>query len=250
MGRLNKNRIDVSAVLLTYVATVGDVHKTATALDLDPATVRQLASQEGWDAKIQRVTMLSKSGRPGDWERASNRALCWVQGHRIRSLIDRVILHFEDMSEAEVCAEITATGKNGVRHVSARFFTDLAAAAQRAHEMTYAALGDTATDRSNREDEPDQLNTSALHAAVMTALNSGTAAGKPADVIVRELAEETENIARESHAQMRENHASAERTEPETPRLLTADGCPTVQTQPETLVIVKGGPGPVGPQAS
>ena len=227
MGRLNKNRLDVSAVLLTYVAFVGDVHRTAAALDLDPAIVRQLAEQEGWEAKIQRITLLSKSGKSGDYSKAANRALCFVQGHRIRSLIDRVILHFQDMTEDEVCAEITATGKNGVRHVSARFFTDLAAAAEKAHHMTYAALDDTVTARAERDDDSEQMNISALHAAVMTALNSGTSASKPADVIVRELADET--------AQVSQNVASpSERTEVEPSRLLTAE-CPSVQPEPVTV---------------
>jgi hypothetical protein len=251
MGRLNKNRLDVSQVLLTYVALVGDVHKTAVALDMDPAVVRQLAESEGWDVKIQRVTMMAKSGRAGDFERAQNRALCFVQGHRIRNLIDRVILHFQDMTEEEVCAEITAVGKSGVRHVSARFFTDLAAAAEKCHAMTYAALGDTATDRSNREDEPDQMNASALHAAVMTALNSGANAGKPADVIVRELSEETQPVVVcQNDTTMCQNGTPAERTEVETPGPERSGECPSVQSEPGALVIVKGGPGPVGPSGS
>lgn len=238
MGRLNKNRLDVSQILLVYVAMVGDVNRTAAALDMDAAVVRQLATQEGWDVKIQRVTMMAKSGKAGDFERAQNRALCFVQGHRIRNLIDRVILHFQDMSEDEVCAEITATGKNGVRHVSARFFTDLAAAAEKAHHMTYAALNDTATDRSNREDEPDQLNASALHAAVMTALNSGTSANKPADVIVRELADEVAHVCQK-------DTPLGERTEVEPARLLTAE----VSNCPVGDVIVKAEPSNPVPQA-
>jgi len=231
MGRLNKNRLDVSQILLVYVAMVGDVNRTAAALDMDPAVVRQLATQEGWDNKIQRVTMLSKTNRPGDWEKAQNRALCFVQGHRIRNLVDRVILHFQDMTEEEVCAEITATGKNGVRHVSARFFTDLAAAAEKAHAMCYAALDDTVTARSNREDEPDQMNASALHAAVMASLNAGTAAGKPADVIVRELAEETQSVV------VCQNDTTTERTEVEPPNHKCSahdSECPSVQPEPVT----------------
>jgi len=241
--KLNKNRLDVSQILLVFVAMVGDVHRTAAALDMDPAIVRKLADQEGWDAKIQRVTMLSKSGRPGDFEKAQNRALAFCQGHRIRSLIDRVITHFNDMTEAEIVSEITATGKNGVRHVSARFFTDLAAAAEKANNLTFVALDDTVTARAGRDDEPDQMNASALHAAVMASLNTPGGTTKAADVIVRELADETAQVCQNVTPK-------AERTEPETPRLLTADGCPSVQPVPAEPVIGNASPSDPGPSTS
>jgi len=199
---LNKNKLDVSQILLTYVALVGDVEKTAAALELDPEIVQKLADAEGWSVKIQRITLMAKSGRPGDFERAQNRALCFVQGHRVRSLIDRVITRFSGMTDEEICAEITAQGKNGVRHVSARFFTDLAAAAEKAHSMTYAALGDTATDRAQRDTEPDEMNASALHAAVIASLNSPGNSTKPADAIVRELAIEAQAQAELNHDQI------------------------------------------------
>jgi hypothetical protein len=196
---LNKNKLDVSQILLTYIALIGDVEKTAAALELDPEIVQKLADAEGWNVKIQRITLMAKSGRPGDFERAQNRALCFVQGHRVRSLIDRVITRFSGMTDEEICAEITAQGKNGVRHVSARFFTDLAAAAEKAHSMTYAALGDTATDRAQRDTEPDEMNASALHAAVIASLNSPGNSTKPADVIVRELADEVAHVTDETN---------------------------------------------------
>jgi len=226
MGKLNKNRLDVSQVLLVYVALVGDIHRTAAALDMDPAVVRQLAEQEGWENKIQRITLLSQSGKPGDYAKAQNRALCFVQGHRIRSLIDRVILHFQDMTEEEVCAEITSVGKAGVRHVSARFFTDLAAAAEKSHHMCYTALDDTVTARAERDDSAEQMNVEALHAAVMTALNSGTLANKPADVIVKELTDEVTHVC--------QNVTPSERTEvePSIPECSGQDSeCPSVQPQ-------------------
>jgi len=193
---LNKNKLDISQIFLVFVALVGDVYKTAAALNLDPELVQKLVDSEGWATKIQRVTLMSKSGRPGDYEKAVNRALAFVQGHRIRSLIDRVITRFSDMTEAEICHEITAVGKNGIRHVSARFFTDLAAAAEKANALTFTALGDTATDRA--QSEPDELNASALHAAVIASLNAPGNVTKSADVIVRELAAEVAQLSEPS----------------------------------------------------
>jgi hypothetical protein len=186
---LNKNKLDVSQILLTYVALCGDVARTAEALNLEPAVVQALADAEGWQAKIQRVTLLSTSGKPGDFERAQNKALAFVQGHRIRTLLDSVIRRFEGMSPEEICDQVSNVGKNGARILSARYFVDLAAAAEKASAMCYAALGDTVGERTKRDDEPDQMNVSALHAAVIQSLNSVGTATKPADQIVRELAD-------------------------------------------------------------
>lgn len=191
---LNKNKLDVSQILLTFVALVGDVVKTAEALNLDPEVVQKLADAEGWNTKIQRITLLAGSGRPGDFERAQNRALSFVQGHRIRSLLDSIITHFAGMEPDEIIDAIAVRSKSGAKQVSARFFTDLAAAAEKAHHMTYAALGDTATDRAQRDSEPDEMNASALHAAVLASLNAAGAAVKPADVIVRELAQSCQDV--------------------------------------------------------
>jgi hypothetical protein len=186
---LNKNKLDVSQILLTYVALCGDVARTAEALNLEPAVVQALADAENWGTKIQRVTMLAKSGKPGDFERAQNRALAFVQGHRIRSLLDSVIRRFDGMTPEEMCDAVSSVSKNGTRILSARYFTDLAAAAEKANAMCYSALGDTAGERVARDDEPDQMNVSALHAAVIQSLNATNSQGKPADQIVKELAD-------------------------------------------------------------
>jgi hypothetical protein len=202
---LNKNKLDVAQILLTFVALCGDVQKTAEALNLEPKVVQALADAEGWDLKIQRVTLLAKSGKPGDFERAQNRALAFVQGHRIRSLLDSVIRRFEGLTPEEMCDAVSSVSKNGTRILSARYFTDLASAAEKASAMCYSALGDTAGERVQRDDEPDQMNVSALHAAVIASLNSAGSHTKPADQIVRELAEAIEAVA------------TTERTQVETP---------------------------------
>lgn len=172
---LNKNKLDVSQVFLAFVALVGDVEKTALALDLDPKVVARLAEEEGWHEKIRRVCLLSKSGKPGDWERAQNRALCWIQAHQVRDLLSR-ILH--DVKEMETDALLDKTGsidRTGESRWSSRFFSDLTAAMDKAHAMSYAALGDTCGERTTREtSETDSMNATALHAAVISALSCPT----------------------------------------------------------------------------
>ena len=182
MGQLNKNHLDVSRIFLTFVTLVGDVERTAEELGIDPEIVRKLADKEEWHNKIQRVCLMSKSGKPGDWERAANRALCFVQAHQIRSLVDKMVAAFQGLTPEEIAEKLSTFDKLGHAHVSARFFADLAAAAQKAHEMSYAALGDSMGERKERASEDnDQLNATALHAAVIAALNNPVV--KPAQII-------------------------------------------------------------------
>jgi len=172
-NRLNKNNLDVTQVFLTYVALVGDIERTALALDIDPEQVRKLAESEGWQTKIERVCLMSRSGKPGDWERAQNRALCFVQAHQLRQLMDKMMQVFQDKTPEEIADLVSTHDKNSNVHVSARFFADLAAATEKAHQMSYAALGDTAGERKDRTGEDSEaMNATALHAAVIAALNN------------------------------------------------------------------------------
>lgn len=168
-----KNQVNVVRVFLIYSAFVGDIEKTAAALNLDPAFVAKLAADEGWNRQLEKVVLMSKGGRPGDFERAQNRALSFVQAHQTSELINRVLEQFQGMTNEEVLEAIASVAKDGSRHVSARFFADLTAALEKCHSMKYAALGDTAGERVKREDgQSDEMNATALHLAVMGALNN------------------------------------------------------------------------------
>src|SRR5262245_25474277 len=120
-----KAKTDVAQVFLVFMATIGDVGKTAAALDLDPHFVAWLAEQEGWLAKVKRVSLMSKGDKPGDWERAQNRALCFVQAHRARMLMDRLILNLTGLNEDEFIAQFTVTSREGNQSLNARFFADM-----------------------------------------------------------------------------------------------------------------------------
>jgi hypothetical protein len=205
MPRLNKNNVNVTQVFLTYTALVGDVEKTAAALDLDPDYVRKLAADEGWQSKLERICLIGKGGKPGDWERASNRALCFVQAHQTREIIGRVISRFQDMDDDEIFEAIASIAKDGSRHVSGRFFADLTAAMEKCHQMAYCALGDTAGERKeNASDDADAVNATALHAAVLSALNNPK-------VNAIDVASE---IVKETESKVKELAASSVPTEP------------------------------------
>lgn len=187
--KIDKSKIDVAAVFLIFMAVCGDVQKTAAALDLDPKIVEALAEQEGWNEKIRRISLLSKSEKPGDWERAQNRALAFCQAHRIRRLIDRLILKFEGMSNNQLEDALCTKSPNGLRgNLSARFFSDLASAAEKAHHLAYTALGDTVQERQASEDG-DSGSAAKLHAALISALNNPAMAGKESELLVKEASD-------------------------------------------------------------
>lgn len=170
---IDKSKIDVSAVFLGYMALVGDAEKTALAFDLTPADVSELAEAEGWADKIKRVSVMSKSDKPGDWERAQNRALCFVQAYQIRQLINRWIHHFTGLDIEQLLARTSTVDRSGSTHYSAKIVSDLVTAAEACHRMSYTALGDTVTERVDRKQATGENPTAGdMHSAVIAMLNS------------------------------------------------------------------------------
>lgn len=174
MAKIDTSKLDVAQIFLTYMSLVGCVEKVAAALDLDPAVVQHLADEYGWEAKIRRVSLMSKSGKPGDYERAQNRALNFVQAHRLRLVLDKLIAAYSDKTPLEAVLQSASVDKEGVPHASARFFADVAAAMEKCQAMSYQALGDSLKERTERSDENDGgMTPNQLHAAVIAALNAG-----------------------------------------------------------------------------
>lgn len=184
--KLDEGKLDVAQIFLCYMAVIGDVPKTAAALDLDPALVEHLAEKHGWKEKVRRISIMSKSEKPGDWERAQNRALNFVQAHRIRQVIDRVILHFQGMDVEALIEALSSRDARGSVHVSSKFFADLTAASERVHQMSYYALGDTVKERESQPKDADGSTPAQLHAALIAALNNPTMQGREAEVLVKE----------------------------------------------------------------
>jgi len=175
MSKIDKNHVDVSQMFLVFMATIGDCERTAAALDVTPEVVRELAEREGWVEKVRRVSVMSKSEKPGDYERATNRALNFVQAHQLREMIEAFLRHMRGLSQEEVQEMMTTADRLGKKHVSTRFFSDVATALQKCHEMTYAALGDASGDRKlagGSVDAEGKANTAGIHAAVIAVLNA------------------------------------------------------------------------------
>jgi hypothetical protein len=184
---VNKSRLDVSKIFLCFVATVGDVERTALACDVDPEVVRALALSEDWNLKVKRLRLASKgSGEAQDeFARMQNRALNWVIGHRIRDVLDRVVMRLSEQSDDELIAGLTETNKDGSTKMNARCLSDLTKALETAQGMTYAALADTIPERKASTGGAGQA-TADLHSALVAALNGGLAKRTPSDILVTE----------------------------------------------------------------
>lgn len=175
--KIDKTHIDVAATFLVFVAVCGDVDRCALAMDLDPAIVRALAEQENWLTKLKKVSLMSKSEVPGQYERACNRAIMYLQGHAIRSIIQRILDVLSKQEGNELLASLAQTKASAVTY-SAKLLQELSQASERANYMCLNALGDTVSERAEeREGGEGKLNLSEVHAAVLGALNSSAAMG-------------------------------------------------------------------------
>lgn len=171
--KIDKSRLDVSQIFLCYMSLVGDCVRTAAALDMDPTVVEALAEEEGWLEKVRRISVMSKSGKPGDYERAQNRALNYIQAHRMRMTVDALLRSFDGLTPEEIVERFETLDKKGDRHISARFLADLAAASEKIQALSYAALGDSVKERVERAETQDgDMTPDQLHAAVIAALNA------------------------------------------------------------------------------
>lgn len=189
---VNKNSVDVSQVFLVYMALVGDVPKVALALDMAESDVEEMAEREGWADKVRRISVMSKSGKPGDWEKAQNRALNFVQCHQLRRTVDGVIAHLASQSAVELLEKRDAHGNV---QLSARIFSDLAKSMQTIHEMTYSALGDTVRERTpDGAGEGTALTSAALHASLIGALNQAKLKDATPETLVKEAVVKVEEL--------------------------------------------------------
>lgn len=177
-----KADIDRPQVFLLYATFCGDVEKTAHAVGLRPIDILRVADEENWNDKLKSIIELKKSNRPGDIERAINRALNYVQANRMRLMVERV-LHKLSLMTGEDLEKYIFTDhepKTGLPYskLTTRALADLASALEKAQAMTYLALGDTTQDRNRRkEDDAGEQAGSQMHeqiAAAMSAVGAST----------------------------------------------------------------------------
>ena len=186
-----KDKHDVSQIFLTYLAFGGDADKASMALDLDVAIVRDLARAENWDKKVAQNAQI-REGEANDVQIQINRAINYVQSHRLRSVIDATLLHLTKDGVESMVDKLTVVGREGQRELKIKAITDLVKAAESVQLMTQRALGDTAGER-----EPSKGKDGSQTALrVMEAMNAADESGlNSTDVVRKELALSKKQLA-------------------------------------------------------
>lgn len=164
---------DREQAFLLYATFCGDLEKTAHALNVRPVEVLRMVDEEGWNERLKSIIELKKSGRPGDIERAINRALNFVMAHKFRLFLERVLSRVTGMSpeEFETYLLTNETKDGSFSRLSTRALADLASAMEKAQAMSYSALNDTAPERVKRKTaEDDSTAGGELHARIAKAM--------------------------------------------------------------------------------
>jgi hypothetical protein len=161
---VNKNTLDVSQIFQTYITFCGDAQKTAVACDVDVLTVKELARTENWDLKAAEWSKL-RDGNPAEVQIQINRAVNYVQAHRARALLDKVIAFLSEGDASDLVNRLTINTKHGPEFKT-RALTDLVKAMESCQLMTQRALGDN----PNVKPEDESANGSSITLQVMKAM--------------------------------------------------------------------------------
>lgn len=130
---------DAVSVWNAFLTFQGNSVKTAVSTGLSVGDVERMAEEGGWKAKI---ASLENSSGTGTSAASVNRAINYVQAHRLRSLLDRVVT--EISTDAKTFDEYTQTyGKEGAPSGrTVKPLLELAKAVEVAQGLTQRALGD------------------------------------------------------------------------------------------------------------
>lgn len=171
-----KNAFDVENAFQLYSSFTGDVQRTAFALGVKPQVVIEMAQELKWDERLKSIFDLKKTGKPGDLEKALSRAINFVQAHRMRIVLERMITRLYEMPVDKLVEECTAIsydkeGNEIKRMLNTRALSDLCAAVEKIHQLTYVALVDTVTERARRQDNGDaEVSLGSIHAVISQAM--------------------------------------------------------------------------------
>jgi hypothetical protein len=177
MAPTSPDQIDRSAMFLTYLAFLGDTHRTAAALMTDPARVELAAKHEGWDKKVKHLTQVKNDLGPDEFLRELNRVVNFVQAVRLRSIMDRVLARLTgDGLDAFLTTHTKDTSNTTVKALR-----DVISCCEAVHRLTYTALGDIPGKRTL--DEGDSAKGSAA-LSILGALSQGVSTPEPDEAVI------------------------------------------------------------------
>lgn len=179
----NDIKVDRANAFLLYATFCGDLVRTAAALGVPASTVLKMADEENWTAQLAPILELKKTNRPGDIERAINRAINFVQAHQARMFIQRVVQKLtgfdDEMLHEYLMSEHHAKDGTTYRKLCTRPLADLASAMEKAHALTYMSLNDTSQERVRRKEEDSSGSASDLHLKIAEAMGKVKASNTP-----------------------------------------------------------------------
>lgn len=193
-------RPDREQAFLLFAVFCGKVPETAHALNVPPDVIKTMAEENGWYAKIKTIIELEASAKAGDVERGVNRAINYVQAHRMRAFLERVLRKLHDLSPEDLDAfifpqELNKREQKVYQSMTTRALADLASALEKCQTLTYAALNDTPAERKQAKDEGSGDATAAeMHVRLAQAMQ---AAGGGSRSIKALVADAQMNMAQE-----------------------------------------------------
>lgn len=201
---------DIEKGFQLFTMFCGDIEKTAHALHIEPALVIEVSTKEKWMERLKPLFEMQKSARPGDIERSINRAMNFVQAHRLRLCVNRMVDKLTAMTDEELfeyCLE-TQTRKEKetgdlvvTKKIVTRPFADLASAMEKAQALTYQALNDTTTERVKRAENPGEFHSAAdLHAELSKRMAEVRASESPTALLMDFQIQQAEQITKEERA--------------------------------------------------
>jgi len=175
--------VDRENAFLLYAAFTGDLERTAHALGVRALDVLRIADEDSWNDKLKGILELKKSSKPGDIERSINRAMNFVQAHRFRMFVEKVVSKLMALTPKEVDDYLFFhPDKNGVIYpkLVTRALADLASAIEKAHALSYLALSDTAQDRAKRNEGAEgTIAAGEMHVKIAEAMRKAGASNTP-----------------------------------------------------------------------
>ena len=131
--------VDPAEAFALFALHAGNVERVAVILDTDPAAIEAMAKRWKWSEKVVRTQGDAEDSSAA--QREVNRGVNYLQAHRLRSMVDRVLVELAMPGKLEDAT--TIVGMNGSHKRDYRVLRDVAEAARTAQDLTYRALGDS-----------------------------------------------------------------------------------------------------------
>lgn len=194
---------DVEQAFQLFVQFSGDTQKTAHALNIPEFQILKLVDRLHWDKQLENIFALKKSGKPGDVERGISRAMNFVQVHKFRIVVERIVRKFyamddDDLFDACFTERLDKDGNVVGRVVNLKPFAELATAMEKVHQMTYMALSDSMSERTRRQEAGEaEYSATQLHQLIAAGMAGNTG---PAAELGNEQLSEANATAQENKA--------------------------------------------------